>query len=94
MLNNQKNIHDEIQDTGEIKEQSEIAQSFVHALFDELFIPLVLLGICFLFGNVYFAYVVFGTGAFFLILPFAVLIYVIVRKYAKKQKIKNLQNEK
>ena len=93
MLNNQKNIHDEIQDTGEIKEQSEIAQSFVHALFDELFIPLVLLGICFLFGNVYFAYVVFGVGALFLILPFSMLIYYAAKKYVQKQKVHDKNHE-
>lgn len=38
----------------------------------------------FLIANVYFAYIVFGVGALFLILPFAMLIY-----YAAKSMCKN-----
>ena len=63
----------------------------------ELIVQLTLLGICFLIGNVYFAYVAFGVGALFLILPFAMLVYFIAKKYVKKQRIyiqKAQQNEK
>ena len=57
----------------------------------------VFLGICFLIGNVYFAYVAFGVGALFLILPFAMLVYFIAKKYVKKQRLnyqKAQQNKK
>jgi hypothetical protein len=37
----------------------------------------------FLIANVYFAYVVFGVGALFLILPFAMLIYYAAKVCAK-----------
>ena len=43
-------------------------------------------GAFFLIANVYFAYIVFGVGALFLILPFAMLIYYAAKKYVQKQK--------
>lgn len=52
----------------------------------ELIVQLTLLGICFLIGSVYFAYIVFGVGALFLILPFAMLIYYAAKKYVQKHK--------
>ncbi|HAK15414.1 MAG TPA: hypothetical protein DCM65_03930 [Acinetobacter junii] len=52
----------------------------------ELVGQLVLFGAFFLITNVYFAYVAFGVGALFLILPFAMLIYYAAKKYVQKQK--------
>ena len=52
----------------------------------ELVGQLVLFGAFFLITNVYFAYVAFGVGALFLILPFAMLIYYAEKKYVQKQK--------
>ena len=52
----------------------------------ELVGQLVLFGAFFLITNVYFAYIVFGVGALFLILPFAMLIYYAAKKYVQKQK--------
>ena len=52
----------------------------------ELVAQLVLFGAFFLITNVYFAYIVFGVGALFLILPFAMLIYYAAKKYVQKQK--------
>ena len=43
-------------------------------------------GAFFLIANVYFAYIVFGVGALFLILPFAMLIYYAAKKYVQKTK--------
>ena len=63
----------------------------------ELVGQLVLFGAFFLITNVYFAYIVFGVGALFLILPFAMLIYYVAKKYVKKQRLnyqKAQQNEK
>ena len=63
----------------------------------ELVGQLVLFGAFFLITNVYFAYIVFGVGALFLILPFAMLVYFIAKKYVKKQRLnyqKAQQNEK
>ena len=63
----------------------------------ELVGQLVLFGAFFLITNVYFAYVAFGVGALFLILPFAMLVYFIAKKYVKKQRLnyqKAQQNEK
>ncbi len=63
----------------------------------ELVGQLVLFGAFFLIANVYFAYVAFGVGALFLILPFAMLVYFIAKKYVKKQRLnyqKAQQNEK
>ena len=63
----------------------------------ELVGQLVLFGAFFLITNVYFAYVAFGVGALFLILPFAMLVYFIMKKYVKKQRLnyqKAQQNEK
>ena len=63
----------------------------------ELVAQLVLFGAFFLITNVYFAYVAFGVGALFLILPFAMLVYFIAKKYVKKQRLnyqKAQQNEK
>ena len=54
----------------------------------ELIVQLAIVGICFLIGNVYFAYVAFGIGALFLILPFGMLIYYCVKKYLAAEKIK------
>ena len=51
----------------------------------ELVGQLVLFGAFFLITNVYFAYVAFGVGALFLILPFAMLIYYAAKKYVQKQ---------
>ena len=51
----------------------------------ELVGQLVLFGAFFLITNVYFAYIVFGVGALFLILPFAMLIYYAAKKYVQKQ---------
>ena len=59
----------------------------------ELIVQLTLLGICFLIGNVYFAYVAFGVGALFLILPFAMLIYYAARKYVEKQRMNDSNHE-
>ena len=56
------------------------------AFFGELVGQLILFGAFFLITNVYFAYVVFGFGALFLILPFAMLIYYAAKKYVQKQK--------
>ena len=67
------------------------------AFFGELVGQLVLFGAFFLITNVYFAYVAFGVGALFLILPFAMLVYFIAKKYVKKQRLnyqKAQQNEK
>ena len=52
----------------------------------ELVGQLVLFGAFFLIANVYFAYIFFGVGALFLILPFAMLIYYAAKKYVQKQK--------
>ena len=52
----------------------------------ELVGQLLLYGAFFLIANVYFAYIVFGVGALFLILPFAMLIYYAAKKYVQKQK--------
>ena len=52
----------------------------------ELVGQLVLFGAFFLITNVYFAYVAFGVGALFLILPFAMLIYYAAKKYVQKHK--------
>ena len=63
----------------------------------ELVGQLVLFGAFFLITNVYFAYVAFGVGALFLILPFAMLVYFIAKKYVKKQRLnyqKAQQNKK
>ena len=63
----------------------------------ELVGQLVLFGAFFLITNVYFAYIVFGVGALFLILPFAMLVYFIAKKYVKKQRLnyqKAQQNKK
>ena len=63
----------------------------------ELVGQLVLFGAFFLITNVYFAYVAFGVGALFLIVPFAMLVYFIAKKYVKKQRLnyqKAQQNEK
>ena len=67
------------------------------AFFGELVGQLVLFGAFFLIANVYFAYVAFGVGALFLILPFAMLVYFIAKKYVKKQRLnyqKAQQNKK
>lgn len=53
----------------------------------EFAVQLALLVFCFLVGNVYLAYVAFGVGALFLILPFAMLIYYAARKYVEKQRM-------
>ena len=56
------------------------------AFFGELVGQLLPYGAFFLIANVYFAYIVFGVGALFLILPFAMLIYYAAKKYAQKHK--------
>lgn len=84
MLDHQKDITDEIPDNIEMKEQPQTGQNFFVELCGEFIVQLVLLGICFLIGNIYFAYVAFGVGALFLILPFGMLVYFIAKKYLKK----------
>ena len=54
------------------------------AFFGELVGQLLPYGAFFLIANVYFAYIVFGVGALFLVLPFVMLLYYVVRKFVKK----------
>ncbi len=55
-------------------------KGFFEEVCGELAIHLALLGLFLLVGNVYLAYIFFGFGVLFLILPFGMIFYYVLKK--------------
>lgn len=68
-------------------------KGFFEEVCGELAIHLALLGLFLLVGNVYLAYIFFGFGTLFLILPFGMIFYYLLKKYGTQQKISD-ENQK
>lgn len=61
-------------------------KGFFEEVCGELAIHFALFGLFLLISNVYAAYIFFGFGALFLILPFGMIFYYLLKKYGIKQK--------
>ncbi|MFJ1519281.1 hypothetical protein ACG59Z_05200 [Acinetobacter sp. ABJ_C1_1] len=60
----------------------EFIDQLITAIFGELFIYIIALLCMSAFGGIIFAAICFSWGVLFLLLPFAVLIYILLRKYS------------
>ena len=60
-----------------------LSQGF-DALISELLFYLIILLVGGAIGGIIFACITFGFGALFLVLPFVMLLYYVVRKFVKK----------